>query len=282
MSDEDVLFDVHDDGVAVLTLHRPDRRNAWNPAMESRFYQVLDAADADPAVRVAVLTGSGTSFCPGMDSERLDRIAGEPMDLAGRISPAYTLAFRKPLIAAINGGCAGLGLVQALMCDVRFAATEARFSTAFVRRGLGGEYGVAWLLPRLIGTERALDLLLSGRVFDAAEARALGLVSRVVDRAVLLETALEYAHDIAANCSPTAVAVMKHQVLADADVDYPTGMRRAYRVMARLAVGADFREGIDSYQQGRSPQFAPLAADLVPAEVTGAGSAALEIDPMAP
>ena len=161
-----VLLDVADDGVATLTLNRPDRHNAWNPVLERRFYQLLDEAGRDDRVRAVVLTGAGRSFCPGVDSQRLDGIAGRALDLTGRTSPAFTYAFCKPLIAAVNGACAGLGLVQALMCDVRFAARGAKFATSFSRRGLAGEYGLTWLLPRLIGTERALDLLISALTVD--------------------------------------------------------------------------------------------------------------------
>ena len=121
--------------------------------------------------------------------------------------------FPKPLVAAINGACAGVGLVQALFCHVRFAADTARFSTAFARRGLIAEYGIAWTLPRLVGLENALDLLLSARTFDAAEAKELGLVSRVVPREDVLSAAQEYARDIAGNCAPSAVAVIAAQVL---------------------------------------------------------------------
>jgi enoyl-CoA hydratase/carnithine racemase len=139
--EESVLFDAGSDGVGLITLHRPERRNAWNPGMERRFYEVLDAAERDPLVRACVLTGAGRSFCPGVDAQRLGNLAGSPLDLSGRRSPSFTLAFRKPLIAAINGACAGFGLVQALMCDVRFAARGAKLSTSFARRGLAGEYG---------------------------------------------------------------------------------------------------------------------------------------------
>jgi enoyl-CoA hydratase/carnithine racemase len=265
-----VLLDVADDGVATLTLNRPHRHNAWNPVLERRFYQLLEEADRDDRVRVAVLTGAGRSFCPGVDSQRLDVIAGEAMDLTGRISPAVTFAFRKPLIAAVNGACAGLGLVQALMCDVRFAARGAKFATSFSRRGLAGEYGLTWLLPRLIGTERALDLLISGRTIDADEALALGLVSRVAGPGEVLAAATAYARDLAANCSPASMAIIKHQVLTDLDASYEQGMRRAYRAMAVLAEGPDFREGIDSFLRKRPPRFPPLPAGFSPADITGA------------
>jgi enoyl-CoA hydratase/carnithine racemase len=277
-----VLLDLAGDGVATLTLNRPDRHNAWSPVLERRFYQLLDQAGRDDRVRAVVLTGAGRSFCPGVDSQRLDGIAGNALDLTGRTSPAFTYAFRKPLIAAVNGACAGLGLVQALMCDVRFAARGAKFATSFSRRGLAGEYGVTWLLPRLIGTERALDLLISGRTIDADEARELGLVSRVTEPGEVLTAATAYARDLAANCSPASMALIKHQVLTDLDASYEEAMRGAYRAMAMLAQGPDFREGIDSFIQKRPPQFPPLPADLNPADVTGTIISALTVDPMNP
>jgi enoyl-CoA hydratase/carnithine racemase len=277
-----VLLDVAADGVATLTFNRPHRHNAWNPVLERRFYQLLGEAAHDDQVRAVVLTGVGRSFCPGVDSQRLEGIAGRAMDLAGRTSPAVTYAFRKPLIAAVNGACAGLGLVQALMCDVRFAARGAKFATSFSRRGLAGEYGLTWLLPRLIGTERALDLLISGRTIDADEAKELGLVSRVTEPGEVLIAATAYARDLAASCSPASMALIKHQVLTDLDASYEEAMRRAYRAMAALAEGPDFREGIDSFIQKRPPKFPPLPADLNPAAITGAGTPALTIDPMNP
>jgi enoyl-CoA hydratase/carnithine racemase len=277
-----VLLDVADDGVATLTLNRPHRNNAWNPVLERRFYQLLGEADHDDHVRAVVLTGAGRSFCPGVDSQRLDGLAGSALDLTGRISPAFTYAFRKPLIAAVNGACAGLGLVQALMCDVRFAARGAKFATSFSRRGLAGEYGMTWLLPRMIGTERALDLLISGRTIDADEALAIGLVSRITEPGEVLAAATAYARDLAANCSPTSMAIIKHQVLTAIDASYEEGMRGAYRAMAALATGPDFREGMDSFLQKRPPKFPPLRAGLRPAEVTGTRMPVLDIDPMRP
>jgi enoyl-CoA hydratase/carnithine racemase len=226
-----VLLEVADDGVATLTLNRPHRHNAWSPVLERRFYELLGEAGRDDRVRAVVLTGAGRSFCPGVDSQRPDGIAGSAMDLTGRTSPAFTCAFRKPLIAAINGACAGLGLVQALMCDVRFAASGAKFATSFSRRGLAGEYGMTWLLPRLIGTERAMDLLISGRTIDAAEARALGLVSRVTEPGEVLTAATAYARDLAANCSPASMALIKHRngrhQIANRDLDKPQVLHHA-------------------------------------------------------
>lgn len=270
MSDNLVLFEVDEDGVATFTLNRPERRNGWNPELEQRYFDLLEAADRDPQVRVGVLTGAGTTFCPGVDAGRLDDLAGKPADFTGRRSPVRPWAFRKPLIAAINGACAGLGLVQALLCDVRFAARGARFTTAFARRGLAGEFGITWLLPRLVGVENAMDLLLSSRVVDADEARALGLVSRVVEPGDLLAEAHRYARDVARNCSPQSLALIRHQVYTDLDTDLDTALRRAYRAMAAAAVGTDFREGIDSFLRRRPAAFGPLADDVRPALVTGA------------
>jgi enoyl-CoA hydratase/carnithine racemase len=275
--EQTVLYDVADDGVAIITLNRPDRKNAWNPAMERRFYAVLDEADHDSRVRVAVLTGAGSAFCPGVDIERLDTIAGAPMDLTGRSVPSRTHAFRKPLIAAINGPCAGLGLVHALLCDVRFMARGARLSTAFAKRGLPAEYGASWLIPRIVGVERALDLMLTGRVVDADEALQIGLVAYVVEPDELLASARRYAADIAASCSPASLALIKHQTLTDLDVGFERAMHKAYRTMSYTSTSTDFREGVDSYVQKRPPAFPPLPDDFDAAVITGADMPAAHI-----
>jgi enoyl-CoA hydratase/carnithine racemase len=172
-----------------------------------------------------------------------------------------------------------MGLVQALLCDVRFAARGARFTTAFARRGLVGEYGITWLLPRLVGPERAADLLLSGRTFDATEALALGVVSRVVEPSELMAAARAYAADIAANCSPLSLAFIRHQLHADQQAGLEATLRRAYAAMAVSTTSADFREGLDSFLQKRPPVFPPLACGLDPAAVTGAELPELGIVP---
>jgi len=276
---DSVLLEVGDDGVAVLTLNRPERRNGWNQEMELRYFTLLEQADRDPRVRVAILTGAGTTFCPGVDSARLDAIAGTRMDVSGRRSPVRAWAFRKPLVAAVNGACAGMGLAQALLCDVRFAARGAKFTTAFARRGLAGEFGITWLLPRLVGLERASDLLLSGRVFDADEARELGVVSRVLEPGDLLPAARAYAADISRNCSPASLALIRHQIHADLHATLEQSLRRAYRAMDTASVGPDFREGIDSYLQKRAPRFPPLPDELEPAQITGAPLPELDLVP---
>jgi enoyl-CoA hydratase/carnithine racemase len=264
-----VLTEVDAHGVATFTLNRPEHRNAWTAAMENRYFDVLAAADTNPAVRAGVLTGAGTSFCPGMDMGRLAEVAGRPVDISARRPQYAPRLFRKPLIAAINGACAGIGLTQALMCDVRFAARGARFTTALARRGLGAEYGMSWVLPRYVGVGNALDLLLSGRVFEADEARELGLVNWVLGPREVLPAAQEYARDLARNCSPAAMAVIRHQVLTDLDVPFEEACRRSYAVMEVLNNSEDFREGVDSFVQKRPPAFRPLPDDLDPEKITG-------------
>ena len=202
--------------VLVLSLNRPDRLNAWTDALELRYFEHLDAAEADPEVRAIVLTGAGRGFCAGAD---MDILSGEEeSNLGSRPRPRnFPMTLRKPLIAAINGAAAGLGLVEALYCDYRFCAPAAKLTTAFVRRGLIAEYGSAWLLPRLVGTSRALDLLLSGRVIRGEEAAAIGLVDQLADPDTLLDTAVAYATDLATNCSPTSMAIIKQQVMESLD-----------------------------------------------------------------
>ena len=169
-----VLYDVRDTGVAVLTLNRPDRMNGWGGGLAATFYARLDDAEADPGVRAIVVTGSGRAFCAGADMGNLTTISNATVDaaggtdvskLAGAWHPHHLMTMRKPVIAAINGACAGMGLTMALVCDVRFAAEGAKFATSFARRGLVAEYGISWILPRVVGWGAALDLLLSGRVF---------------------------------------------------------------------------------------------------------------------
>jgi enoyl-CoA hydratase/carnithine racemase len=276
-----VLLDVDSDGVALLTLNRPERRNGWTPQLEARFFDLLEILDRDPVVRVIVVTGAGKTFCPGVDTGRLNTIAGSPLDLTGRRPPVHAWQFRKPMIAAVNGACAGLGLVLALVCDVRFAAERARFSTAFARRGLAGEYGATWLLPRIIGGGRAADLLLSARVIDAQEAFGIGLVNRVVPGEELLAAALGYARDMAQHCAPSSLAMLRHQLHADSQSDFDTALTAAYLAMTDAVQGSAFREGLASFLAGREPSFPPLADDYRPEQITGRRLPEVDHDPAA-
>jgi enoyl-CoA hydratase/carnithine racemase len=259
-----VLAERDGDGVLTLTWNRPERRNGWSPELENAYFTRLDEAAADERVRAVVVTGAGKVFCPGLDMTRLSDLAEAPrgLDLTGRRFHYSPRAFPKPLIAAINGACAGIGLVQALMCDVRFAADTAKFSTAFARRGLAAEYGMSWVLPRYVGVENAMDLLLSARTFAAPEAKQLGLVSRVLPADEVLSAAQEYARDLARDASPRAMAIIKNQVLGDLDLGFDEALRRSYAVMHEQAAAPDLREGVAAFTQRRSPEFDPLPASF--------------------
>jgi enoyl-CoA hydratase/carnithine racemase len=242
-NDHDLVLSTTTDGVQTLTLHNPERRNAWGLAM---------------------VTGSGSSFCPGADVQRLAATADSgSLDVSSRRPQTYALRLRKPMIAAINGACAGIGLVQALCCDVRFAARGARFSTAYARRGLAAEYGTAWLLPRLLGVELALDLLLSGRTFEAEEAHRIGLVSRLSDSGSVLTDAQDYAADLAQHCSPRAMAAIRRQVWGDLSRRLDESMVHTLALMNDLVAAPDFAEGVASFTERRAPNFPPLDPGFV-------------------
>jgi enoyl-CoA hydratase/carnithine racemase len=254
----DLLQDLRPDGVLVLTLHRPERGNAWTIPLEAAYFAALAAAADDPAVRAVVLTGAGDSFCPGMDAERLTEIsAGASVDIESRPSVTAVRRFPKPLIAAINGACAGIGLVHALLCDVRFVADSARVSTAFTRRGLAGERTITWLLPRIVGMERALDLLLTARTISGTEAHQLGLASRLAPRETVLADAIAYAGQLG-RCSPLAVALVREQVYADADRSFDESSAAADALTVRTAAGPDFAESVRAWAERRPAEFAPL------------------------
>ncbi len=261
--DEQVRYAV-EGAVCTLTLDNPGRHNAWNPDMERQYFSLLDRAAADPDVRAIVVTGAGGAFCPGLDSSRLeDAAGGAGLRLDGRRSQHYALTVPKPMIAAINGACAGIGLVQALVCDVRFMARGARISTAYAKLGIPAEYGLSWLLPRMIGVERALDLLLSARRVDAEEAERIGLVSRVCDPGTVVAEATAYADTLATTCSPVAMAAIRRQVWGDLSRDYTAANEEWFAAMRRLnrPDNPDFAEGVAALVEKRPARFAALAHD---------------------
>jgi enoyl-CoA hydratase/carnithine racemase len=259
---EVVLFEVQDD-VAVLTFNRPDRLNAWTPELQTRYFDLLDECASREDVRAIVLTGAGRGFCAGADMDSLASLSegeGEPSTASPDTRPVtYATTIPKPVVAAINGACAGIGLVHAVMCDVRIAAAGAKFTTAFARRGLVAEHGLAWMLPRLVGPARALDLLFSGRVFLGTEAAELGLVNRAVDDGTALDEALDYARVLATQCSPASMAVMKEQVYADYDKTLSESVEEANRLMLESFTRPDFGEGVRSFLERREPEFEPLS-----------------------
>lgn len=255
MAGDPVLYDV-DAGVALITLNRPERNNAWSGTLQTAYFDLLDRAAADDEVRAVVVTGAGRSFCPGADMAEL--ADGTAADISDKRPIIHPLGLPKPLIAAVNGGCAGIGLAQALLCDLRFAAAGARITTAFARRGLVAEHGTSWLLPRVVGAAVAADLLLSARVVTAEEAEGLGLVNRVLPPESLLAETLAYARDLAASCSPAAMAAIKRQLAGQWDQDVVTALREANRLMVQSLRGPDHAEGVASFLEKRAPAFAPL------------------------
>jgi enoyl-CoA hydratase/carnithine racemase len=258
MSDEVVRYE-RDGAVVTITLNRPERLNAWTYEMEDRYFDLLTAADDDPDVRVIVVTGAGRGFCAGMDSAILDERAQSGAGPYVRTRPmGFPLSVRKPLLAAINGGCAGIGFLQALLCDVRFAADEAKLATAFTRRGLAPEFGVTWLLGRLVGTGHASDLLLSARTITGVEAAAMGVVNRALPADELLPATHEYALDLAESCSPRAVAHAKRQLWEDWMRGYAESDADALDLQRRPEHEADFSEGVASFVARRPPVFEPL------------------------
>lgn len=256
-----VLSDLLDDGVLLLVLNKPERLNAYSTQMGQEYLDLMERAGSDPGVRSIVVTGAGRAFCAGADSAVLEGLGDGGLDPAletTRQPHSLPMLVPKPVIAAINGGCAGFGFVTASYCDVRFAAAGAKITTAFARRGLIAEYGMSWILPRLLGHGNARDLLLSGRTVLAEEAQRLGWVQQVHQPEALLPAALAYARDLALNTSPASIAVMKQQLLHDATADLDDALTRADVLMLRSFAGADFREGVASWTERRAPRFAAL------------------------
>jgi len=268
VTDEAVLYETTETGVAILTFNRPDRLNTWGGDIATAFHAGIDRAEADPAVRVIVLTGSGKAFCAGAHLGSVATLgeslaeSSEPNmdDLVGERHPHFITTVSKPVIAAINGSCVGIGLTQALMCDVRFAAAGAKFAAPFARRGLIAEYGISWILPRLVGWAVALDLLLTGRTFLAQEAAELGLVKEVVEADELMPRVLAYAEDIALHCSPASMAVIKRQAYSDATADVVAASARAEALLQESLRRPDVIEGIVSFLEKRLPDFPGLAS----------------------
>jgi enoyl-CoA hydratase/carnithine racemase len=259
MSDN-VLYEVDERGAALLTLSRPERRNMWTAQMETEFYDCLDRAAGDTGVRVIVVTGAGSSFVPGLDPAVLADLTSGAAYAANRRPQTHATTVPKPVIGAINGSCAGIGLAQALMFDYRFAVRGAKFSTAFAKRGLPAEDATAWILTRLVGPAHAFELLASGRVFLAEEAAELGVVQRLSDSGRVVDDALAFAHVLAANVSPVAMAMIKSQVWRDCETTLEAARIRAQYLLKLAKEQPDFAEGTASLTEKRPPDFAPYSA----------------------
>jgi enoyl-CoA hydratase/carnithine racemase len=269
---EQIRYQV-DEPLALLTLHRPEKLNAWTERMGREIKHALASAERDPRVVVILLTGQGRGFCAGADLQRLSSLAdgegaGNDDDLSLASDPgdatmgpsfrgtfSYPMSIRKPIIGAINGPCIGVGLPIALACDIRFASDRATFTTAFARRGLIAEWGLSWTLPRVVGLAHAFDLLLSARTIDGTEAARLGLVNRVVSHDDLLAVTRAYALDMATHCSPRSLAVIKREVLQHLSTTLDHAEREAATYMFESFGRADFREGVASFIERRPPKF---------------------------
>jgi enoyl-CoA hydratase/carnithine racemase len=273
----DILYTV-EDPIATITMNRPDNLNAFTTRMLAEIKHALAAAEADDRVVGIILTGAGRGFCAGMDinaldaassagrvqSEDLSQFDASPGDPAMgenfQVGFGYLLSIRKPVIAAINGACAGLGFCFALLCDMRFVDKSARFTTAFSQRGLIAEHGASWILPRLIGPSRALDILWSARKFDGVEADRLGLVDRLCEPGTALAKATEYLKELAKTAAPMSLMVMKQQVYRHLNTELGDSWKESIKWMDESLKRSDFREGVRSFIEKRPPTFARITA----------------------
>ena len=270
---EEIIYEV-EDPVATITINRPERLNALTARTQVELKHAMIAAERDERVVGIVLTGAGRAFSAGADMRTLGEIAerravGQDATLAQleaesrerevdpefRVTWSFIPSLKKPVIAAVNGPCAGMSTAIATMCDLRFASESAVFTTSFSQRGLVAEHGLSWMLPRLVGPAKALDLLWSARRVDAREAERLGLVDRVVPGDELLATARGYTEDLAAHASPTSIMVMKRQVYLHLMRPLHEAMEDTNRLMAESLRRDDFREGVASFVEKRAPAF---------------------------
>jgi enoyl-CoA hydratase/carnithine racemase len=274
---EQIVYEV-DDPVATITLNRPDALNAWTTRMGAEVKHAVAQAESDPAVVGIVITGAGRAFCAGADLNVLTAISAGgagaaadgglaaldvapdpdlPADFAGAYT--YLLATRKPVIAAINGAVAGMAVPIALCCDLRFMASDAPFLTAFAQRGLVAEWGLSWLLPRLVGPAVALDLLFSSRRVSGEEAARLGLVNAALPAADVVAHSRRYIEELATRCSPTSMAIMKRQVYGQLHAGLGPAEAESQRLMLESFGRPDFREGVQSFLEKRDPKFERLS-----------------------
>ncbi len=271
---EEILYEINDP-VATITINRPERLNALTERTQVELKHALTRAEADESVVGIVLTGAGRAFSAGADMRYLGEVAAagkvtrdpalaqlEAESRQRDIDPEFAVTWsfipslKKPVIAAVNGPCAGMSLAIATLCDLRFASESAVFTTSFSQRGLVAEHGLSWILPRLLGPSRALDLLWSARRVGPEEALSLGLVDRVVTDGDVVGAARRYIEDLASNSSPTSIMVMKRQVYLHLMRPLHEAMNETIQLMAESMTRPDFREGVESFVQKRPPSFA--------------------------
>ena len=274
---ETILYEV-DDPVATITLNRPEAMNAWTNRMDHEIRDAVAKASADPAVVGIIITGAGRAFCAGADMKLLSNIssgnessndagaavaegeaaAGSNDDFDGRFP--FLMTTPKPIIAAINGAVAGMAFPFSLCCDLRVGTEKSLFLTAFAQRGLIAEWGLGWLLPKLVGPSVALDLLMSSRRVNGAEAKDLGLLNHLVDDPdELLNWCRNYITELAEKCSPTSIAIMKQQVYSHLHVGMGVAEAEAAQLMVESFGRPDFAEGVQSFIEKRSPSFSRIS-----------------------
>lgn len=268
---EQILYRV-EPPLATITLNRPEKLNAWTLRMGFEVRHAMWQAEHDDRVRVILVTGAGRGYCAGADMDFLQAVqsgAAEapepPAELRVEFDPSlppalrgeysYPLGLSKPVIGVINGVAAGLGASYPLFYDLRIASEQARIAFLFPRRGLIAEHGSSWLLPRLVGLARAIDLLYSGRFIDAYEAQAIGLVNRVVAHESLYPEARAWALELASQCSPRSLRIIKRQIFTSQFADLESVLREADREMVACFTTEDFREGVQAFLQKRPPAF---------------------------
>lgn len=273
---DEIKYEV-DGPSAVITLNRPEALNALTNNMMEELKHALAKAEEDESVVGIILTGEGRGFCSGMDMNALDatasgknlsegverkKLTADPGDKSmGKdfeVAFTYIMSIRKPIIVAVNGACAGLGMSIALLCDMRFASENAKFITAFSQRGLVAEHGQSWILPRLIGPARALDLFWSSRRLTAEEAKDFGLVERIFPHDELLHQTKAYIQELADKCAPVSMMVMKKQVYRHMNMSLGEAMHETNKLMAESLGRSDFKEGVKSFMEKRAPEFSKI------------------------
>ncbi|KAA9164420.1 enoyl-CoA hydratase [Amycolatopsis acidicola] len=267
-----------DDGVATVWFHRPGRGNSWTSRMNAEYRWLMDTIDRDPRVRVVVLTGSGDQFCVGADAKALEFYTETEKDYADTVDPAalaqpgtgvheefehdlvWHWGLRVPVIAAINGACAGIAAAIASFCDLRYAAEGIKFTTSTPRLGLPSEYGLSWVLPRIVGTTNAADILFTGRVVRSEELMRMGFLNGLYPREGFLDEVYRTARMIADQVSPAAITSAKRQLYADL-LSHSVGgaIEHSKDLIGVMMRQPDFKEGVAAYAEKRRPRFAPGA-----------------------
>jgi enoyl-CoA hydratase/carnithine racemase len=287
MNYKEILYTMSE-GIAVITLNRPDKLNAWTRLMAGEVWDAMHRAADDDAVKVIVLTGAGRGFCAGADMSELEGVTDEAVaaldksksyeqrvsvimeqKTTAELDPenknnvredfrkrySYISAIQKPVIAAVNGPAAGIGFILILHCDLRFVSDKASFSTAFSKRGLIAEHGIAWMLPRIVGHSSALDLLYSSRLIGADEALSMGLANRVIPADALMDEVRDYALDLVSNVSPRSMRVMKRQVYDAQFQTFAEASEASDEELILSLQSEDFKEGVAHFLEKRAPSF---------------------------